>query len=96
MPLSSTVTAGCVLVWAASLFMALRATSITVPPHAGNEAISGVAITCTIGFNVHGIQIGGMQGGGLRLTGVSIGHSGIMEVSVDQISAFDCLVQRFG
>ena len=69
--------------WAASLFMALRAASITVSPHAGNEAISGVAITCTIGVNVHGIWIRGMRGEGLRSTGVLIGHSGIMEVSVD-------------
>ena len=96
MPPLSRVMAGCVLVWAASLFMALRATSITVPPLAGNEAILGVAITRTTGINVHRIQIGGMQGGGLRLTGVLIGHSRIMEVSVNQNSAFDCLIQRFG
>ena len=83
MPPSSTVAAGCVLVWAALLFMALRATSITAPPHVGNEAISGVAITRTTGINVHRIRIGGMRGGGLRSTGVSIGHSRIMEVSVN-------------
>ena len=83
MPQLSAVAAGCVLVWAASLFMALRATSITVSLHAGNEAISGVAITHTTGINVHRVRIGGMQGGGLGSTGVSIGHSRIMEVSVD-------------
>ena len=55
MLLSSTVMAGCVLVWAVRLFMALRATSITAPPHAGNEAILSVAITCTIGINAHGV-----------------------------------------
>ena len=68
---------------AVSLFMALRATSITTPSHASDEAVSGVTITHAISIDVHSIWIGGMQGRGLRSTGVSVGHSGIVEVSVN-------------